>query len=226
VLRNEAKWIRESLNSLDPREISPMVNVGSSTEYFRSVLAPVVNEEIFKPLSARGVSVVHTDLKPDLGVDVAGDIFADTTIAKLRALCPRSALCSNMMEHVSDPQRLVSQLTKLIPERGYLLVTVPRSFPYHPDPIDVLYRPSPSDLGKLFVGWDLLKAEVVTNPGFGATMVNDPVRFLKSAACSLIPIPDVGRWLSSCHRWLWLFRPYLVTCAILRRQPKEQVGQR
>jgi hypothetical protein len=56
-----------------------------------------------------------------------------------------------MLEHLTiAPEEAACHLLDLCEPGGFLLVTVPRTFRYHPDPIDNLYRPSADELADLF----------------------------------------------------------------------------
>jgi SAM-dependent methyltransferase len=93
------------------------------------------------PLTRSGCRVIHLDMKKADGVDVSGDLTDPAFVEKLASLRVRSVLCSNVLEHVTDPARLARRLEELLPAGGYLIVTVPHEFPYHADPIDTLFRP-------------------------------------------------------------------------------------
>jgi SAM-dependent methyltransferase len=94
--------------------------------------------------------VLHHELQPAPGVDVAGDLTDASFLARLRELGVRSIMCCNVLEHVPDPAEVAAALERATPPGGYVLVTVPRRFPYHPDPIDTMFRPGPDELRRLF----------------------------------------------------------------------------
>ncbi|HYJ53336.1 MAG TPA: hypothetical protein VEW04_09190, partial [Allosphingosinicella sp.] len=60
---------------LERGDVSPLLNLGSSTGAFRSSAKPHVEARLFAPLREAGVEVVHCDLKEGEGVDVVGDIL-------------------------------------------------------------------------------------------------------------------------------------------------------
>jgi hypothetical protein len=143
VLRNEAKWIGRVVSGL-PADAFPLLNVGSQTEWFRRVDQPYMDTEIFEPLRRAGKPVVHTDLREGDGVDVSGDLM-DAAFRQqlLDDYGIRSVLCCNVLEHVSDPVVLSEALVRIVlATGGHFVVSVPRQFPYHPDPIDTMFRPS------------------------------------------------------------------------------------
>ena len=133
-----ARWRRSSTE-----ELSPLLNLGASTRHFRQVEQPYIDELVFRPLEARGVRVIHSDLKAAEGVDLVGDVFDDADFARLKAANPRSVICTHMFEHVLDREELARRLLSLLPERGLFFVTVPSSYHEHHDPIDTMYRPTP-----------------------------------------------------------------------------------
>ena len=59
-------------------------------------------------------------------------------------------LCCNVLEHVRDPGEFARRCAMLVRPGGVIVVTVPRSYPHHADPIDTLYRPTPEEAAALF----------------------------------------------------------------------------
>src|SRR4051812_24687708 len=144
----EAARLREIL--LAQRAVSPLLNLGSSTRAFREVAKPHIQDELFGPLAAAGVQVFHCDLKQADGVDLAGDILDAEVRAGLRSRGFKSVLCANLLEHVRDRAAVAAACEEVAGPGGLVLATVPSSYPYHADPIDTLYRPSPAALAALF----------------------------------------------------------------------------
>jgi len=69
---SEAVRLHEIL--LAAGEISPLLNLGSSTRAFREVEKPHIEPELFALLREAGIEVIYGDLKPASGVDIVGDI--------------------------------------------------------------------------------------------------------------------------------------------------------
>lgn len=217
MLPTEARWLREALQGIDAQALSPLLNLGSSTARFREVDQPYIDADIFAPLRARGINVVHCDLKQEEGVDIACDLLAEEMPAGLAAIFPRAVLCTNMLEHVVSRPAMARRLVEIVPSGGLLFLTVPHSFPYHPDPIDNRYRPDVAELAGLFPGWAQVAGAVVADERFADVLRREPRLLLRHIARSVIPWPRPGNWLSALHRWAWLFKPYKVTCLVLRK---------
>lgn len=150
MLRNEAAWLRAELARLSKDTLDPMLSIGSGSEFARKILQPYIEEFIFTPLESRGVRVLHHEHRPGRGIDVSGDLGDPAVIAFLTGLGVRSVLCCNVLEHLSDRAGMAKALAALVGPDGQLLITVPRRFPYHPDPIDTMYRPSVEELAREF----------------------------------------------------------------------------
>lgn len=217
MLEAEARWLRARLAELADEEVSPLLNLGSSDLEFRTVVQPWIDREVFAPLRARGAAVVHADLKARPGVDIAADALADDGLGRLQAAGARTILCCNMLEHVRDRAALARRLAALVPAGGALIVTVPASYPYHPDPIDTYYRPGPEDMSQeLFPELRCVRAEVVDGPTYAPELLRRPWLLARD----LGKLPGLSR--SPCglagSRLRWLWRPYQVSCAVLRRE--------
>ncbi len=216
MLEPEARWLRERLAEIPAAELSPLLNLGSSDLDFRARVQPWIDREVFAPLRARGVQIVHSDLKAQPGVDLAADALDPADQAALRAVGARSVLCSNMLEHVAEPAALARACLDLVPPGGRLIITAPASYPYHPDPIDTYYRREPDALCReLFAELRCERADVVEGRGYGPELARRPwliVRDLRALA-------ELRRSPSGLagSRLAWLRRPYRISCAVLRR---------
>src|SRR2546421_8000756 len=159
--RQEAAWIGERLRALGGQRV--VLNLGSGSKRFREVSKPYIDREIFEPLVRAGARVVHADLKSGEGIDLSGDLFDPAVQARLRELRPDTLLACNIMEHLPKDarQRFPAVLDALLPPGGVVVITVPYSYPYHADPMDTLYRPSPQQLSALFPAYEVLEARTI-----------------------------------------------------------------
>jgi len=149
VLRAEAAWLARRLEEIPTDDLSPLLSIGSGAAELRTS-QPWLERLIYGPLAERGVRVLHHELHPGPGVDVAGDLTDPRFFEKLEELEFRSIMCCNVLEHVPDPVQLATAIERLVGPGGYVLVSVPRRYPYHPGPIDTLFRPSVEELRRLF----------------------------------------------------------------------------
>jgi SAM-dependent methyltransferase len=220
----EAQLIGNLLGGLPPLEISPLVNIGSSTLRFRTEHQPHIERSIFAPLAARGVRVLHADMKAAVGVDLVGDVLRDSFRRQVRELRPKAVLCSNVLEHVENIAEFVAALEELTPPGGFLLVSVPRSYPYHLDPIDNGFRPDPDALIAEFPRCRRVAAELVLSGTYFEELVRLPRgelarRVVKSAVRVWVPFYKPAYYKNLLHRWLWIGRRYSVTIALMQRLP-------
>ncbi|MFZ6180765.1 hypothetical protein [Nannocystis pusilla] len=217
MLEVEARWLRARLQELPDGELSPLLNLGSSDLQFRTEVQPWIDREVFAPLRARGAAIVHSDLKTLPGVDIAADALSEAGLSRLRAVGARAILCCNMLEHVTDRAALAERLGTLVPAGGLLVVTVPFSYPYHPDPIDTYYRPDPEDMSReLFPGLRLVRAEIVDGPTYAPELLRRPWLLVRDVR-KLAGLRDSPSGTAG-SRLRWLRRPYRVSCAVLRRE--------
>jgi SAM-dependent methyltransferase len=145
MLVREATWMGQAILRTGLVAGARVLNVGSSTGRFRTVEQPWVDTKVFEPLRDLGVDVVHLDLKPAEGVDLIGDLLDPAFRDGLKGGWD-VAICSNLLEHLEDRASLLEVLPVLVKPGGWLVVTVPCRFPFHPDPIDTMYRPDPGEL--------------------------------------------------------------------------------
>lgn len=215
MLEQEASWIGEQLSALPTSALSPCINLGSSDRRFREIRQPYIDRQVFAPLRARGVEVVHCDRKDADGVDYVGDVFVDPDLARLAALRPQLVICSNVHEHVVDPADLSRRCLAVLPVGGHLLVTVPHSYPFHSDPIDTMFRPDLDQLCALHPGTAVVERSLVVAGTYGDSLRAAPRRVFGD----LLELPRV--WLKTggpaAWRMCWMRRPYVVGCVLLRK---------
>ena len=213
----EAAWIGERLRSLGNARV--VLNLGSGTRRFRVVSKPYIDRQIFDPMVRAGARVVHADLKAGEGIDISGDLFEPAVQARLRELRPDAILACNIMEHLPRDlrRRFPGILDSVLSAGGVLVITVPYSYPYHADPIDTLYRPSPQDLAACFPGYEVLESRTIESESYGDEFVaGGPWRMARKLVRLLVPFPP-KRWFSHAHRMLWMFRPYVLSAVLLRK---------
>jgi SAM-dependent methyltransferase len=214
----EAIRLREIL--LAQRDVSPLLNLGSSTGAFRTLAKPHIERELFAPLRAAGVAVIHSDCKPGEGVDVAGDLLDPELIARFKAMGFRCVLISNVLEHVRDRAAVTAACEKIAGPGGLVLATVPSSYPFHADPIDTGFRPTPEVLAAAFTGSSAALTDEVVGRTYAEDLKARGVPAWKAALQTLAwilaaPVRPKSV-LSRVHRWLWFSRPYRVAVALVR----------
>lgn len=166
--------MRTELAQLPADTLGPLVSVASGDEVARTQVHPWISEYVFAPLAERRIRVVHHELSPGPGIDVAGDLHDARVMNVLAATGIRSVLCCNLLEHVDPRRDLAAALTKLVAPGGFLIVTVPHRFPYHPDPIDTMFRPSVRELAAEFPALTLRTGEEVACGTLWRYLANKP----------------------------------------------------
>ncbi len=220
---SEAEFIGERLQDIPIEHLSPVLNLGSSNARFRQQTHPHVDREIFFPLEKRGARIIHADLKQDEGIDVVGDVYDPVFQDKCRQLQPRTVLCCNILEHVENPAGFADIVSGLVPANGYLVVSVPHSYPFHADPIDTLFRPAPEEVVNLF---GPAFAPVVSHTLIDTTWLQDLSRAIGPLRLPWFFARDLAKAAREAvseqhfrrlHRYMWLVRPYEISIVILRR---------
>jgi SAM-dependent methyltransferase len=231
MLPREARWFEEQAATLGDA-IFPAFNVGSHTAEFRAKTQPWIDRHVFGPFAARGREVVHTDIQAAPGVDLVGDLTDPAFQEELRQRKFRSAFCNNLLEHVEKPERICRAVVAAVEPGGYLFVSVPHRFPYHADPIDTMFRPSPEELAALFPGTEFVVGEalhcgnlttyaamrLVRNSGAMLRTLGERLRG-RSGADRAKPHQSNAHAGSALRFLPWLVRPFVITCLVLRVKP-------
>lgn len=220
MLPEEAVMIGEWTRRLGLGKGSVCLNIGSSTRRFREETQPFIHREILQPLAAAGVRIVNCDMKQDDGVDEVGDLLDPTFQQRLIDRGADLVLCSNLLEHLTDPRTFALACGKIVKPGGHCLFTVPRSFPYHPDPLDTMFRPAPAEVVALLPGFETVAAEEIAAGSYGRELAAEPApakSLLRQLARVALPFYKPSQWYPAAHKLLWLFRPYRVSLVMLRK---------
>jgi SAM-dependent methyltransferase len=221
MLIHEAERIRDWINALGDCPGSVCLNIGSSTAEFRQKTQPFIQQYVIHTLEDRGWKVVNCDMKAAEGVDQVGDLMSENFRDRLKSFRPRLLLCSNLLEHVPVPSALAEACGDIVHPGGYCLITVPRSYPYHPDPLDTLYRPSPAELASLLPTWTVVKSEEIACGRLADEIKQSggsaPVSIARNLVRALLPFYKRAEWYPAAHRLLWLVKTYRVSAVLLRK---------
>ena len=220
MLIEEARWLGAQLDALEPRDVFPMCNIGSSTEHFRCIEQPYIDEYLFKPIRARQFEVIHVDTKAAKGVDVVGDLTDPGFLRDLSKLRIRSVMCCNLLEHVTDRQLVCGVLQSMVPPGGHLFVTVPYRFPYHEDPIDTMFRPTIDELAALFPSAAIRRAAIVRAVRPPLEMSDSRWPRLRMILRACLPFYRPRRWYGVVQGLYDMATGYKVTCVVLRKKPE------
>jgi len=200
-------------------QVSPLLNLGSSTAEFRERAKPHIETRLFGPLREAGIEVVHCDLKQAEGVDLAGDILDPSVRARIKAMGFRSVLLSNLLEHVRDRAAVIAACEEIAGPGGLVLTSVPSSFPYHADPLDTGYRPSGAELAAGFTRSRTLLAEELDGQTYAQQIAARGSSLWREIALTalwalIFPLrPRSAR--ARLSRWRWYRRPYRVAIALV-----------
>jgi SAM-dependent methyltransferase len=192
VFVEEARWLRNALETLDLRPGCRVLDIGSQSIQFRTQLQPFVERDVHAPLRARGLAITHLDAQPGDGIDVIADV-ASAEFDR-RGFDPYDlVLATNLLEHVVDRGATIRNLTSLTIRGGYLVITVPKRFPYHADPIDTLYRPSVARLSRDVTAVESAMSKVKT----AVVGVRSPASYVSAKAKGRRFFPFL-QWQTTC----------------------------
>jgi hypothetical protein len=222
MFENEAAWLETLLGEKTAEDLSPLLNVGSSTSDFREIEQPWTERRLFAPLRARGVRIVHLDAREGNGIDIKADILSDSDLPRILSYGPKSILCCNILEHVEDPRAVARRCSEIVGPGGLIFVTVPFSYPHHRDPIDTMFRPSPEALAQLFKPATMIRGEIIdVGESYRGQIKHRP--WILFRHISRFPFPFIGfkGWKRSMRKLYWLFNNYKITGALFQVPPAQ-----
>jgi hypothetical protein len=208
MFKVEALRLVELVSRYPATEISPMLNIGSGTLDFRTREQPWIEQVLVAGLRGHGIELIHVDARSGTGIDLRVDLFEPADVAQVIARKPRAILCTNVLEHIEDLHRFCDALSALLEPGGYLFVTVPRSYPYHRDPIDTEFRPTPQEIAALFPAFRTLHCEIQPTESYWYKLRERPWLIFRQIFRAPFPFLGFTKWKRSMQKLMWLFTPY------------------
>lgn len=218
MLIEEAKWLSDAMSRMEPSRIYPLLNIGSSTGQFRKVTQPWIDRYLFLPAREKGLAVAHSDIKEAEGVDLVGDLTDKTFLQRLMGMEFKSILCANLLEHVTNKEEICAAIENIAGPGGHIFVTCPYKYPYHPDPIDTEYRPTPEELAQLFPRSKVKHAEILSCGTYLTRLLDKPSLLAITFVRILTPLYKPRMWWRHMCLLGWIFRTFKVSCIVLERQ--------
>jgi SAM-dependent methyltransferase len=212
-----AAWLRDTIAGLDLGERPRVLDIGSSTQHYRTVDQPHVEREVMAPLRERGAEITHVDAKDAEGVDVALDLDLATP-EELGALGQAPlVLVIGLIGYVREPEKLARTTSRFVAPGGWLITSTPESYRRTLDPRDNGWRPTPDELASTFERQDGDLRRVETT-----SIRIDDSRYYRGLHSRPSWVPLGRRWIPLPppserlrHRvkgWRWR-----ESCAVLRR---------
>lgn len=211
-----AQWVRE----LGLARGSVCLNLGSSTKEFREQAQPHVAQRFIRPLESDGIRFVHCDMKQAEGVDEIGDILDPGFRSKLRGYGASLLVCSNLLEHLTEPEQFARACGELVNEGSHALFSVPRNYPYHPDPIDTMLRLTPPQLAAMMPDWLVIRSGEIEAGNYWRDLRESGAgvsRLVRQIGRVALPFYRPNKWRENASRLAWLTRTYRVSAVLLRK---------
>lgn len=209
--------ILESSEIFSSREFTHAINLGSGDVHRLSTRKPWVDQNVFDPIRKVGLKVVNVDFIAFPGVDIVADFSQVHALSFAQEMTgKRLFVLANVVEHVphSVRENLFRLLHQEMREGDALLMTAPLAYPYHPDPIDTLYRVSPEALQKN-IGLTWLAGESVECGSFRSDLAGmSKWKRIRKMIKPLLPLMPPKKYFAAVHQLKFLFRPYVISIVL------------
>ena len=156
-----------------------LVVIGSGDASFRQTIQPQIHKNIYEPFENDStIKILSLDIKSTDDAELHGDIL---NLGVREAELIRNAdifLVSNLIEHVEDIRETFSVIAGLMDNQSVLICSGPVIYPYHPDPIDNMFRPKTrQDFKKMIGDLNIVEFKVYSN---GMNIFSDAMGLKKS----------------------------------------------
>jgi len=211
----ESLEIRSSLER-HIKKIGSVINLGSGDIHKLKKDKPWVFKHVFDPLTKKSL-VIHADIDSFNGACQVCDLTKFDALDFIKSTPrPRLFILANVLEHVpkKSVKIILSKIFKAMNKGDFFLITAPYRYPYHPDPIDSMYRPGPMAITKLIpLTW--LDMKIIECGSFKEefSKMNLSKKIRKILKLFFI-FQSINNYLRNAHRLLYLFQSYKITMVL------------
>ena len=190
-----------------------IINLGSGNVEQLNRAKPWVSEHVFDLFEKSQAKILHVDAEDFPGVDIVQDLSQPNSLSFCDHLKgSKLFILASVLEHIPKKAHVefLNRIYSKMKSKDGLIITLPYDYPYHADPIDNMYRPSPNELKKLLpLKW--LEAEIVSAGSYREEFMQ--MNTLKKIRKLLKPFwifQKPSKWLEN-HRLFYLFKNYQIT---------------
>lgn len=189
------------------------LNLGCGDVNRLGLIKPWVQENIFNPLKSRKIDVVNIDYKNFGGVNIVKDLIQTNSLNFVQQYSgPKIFILTNVLEHIPSNSRtsLLENIYQNMASGDSLIISVPNDYPYHGDPIDTMYRPSPDDLMRA-INLHWLESYLISAGSYKEEFLKmSSFKKLRKLLKVFLPFQKFSKW-RECHRIVYLFKPYKIS---------------
>ena len=127
-------------------------------------------------------------------------------------------LLCNVLEHVTEPQAMTRRCLDILAPGGRVLITVPRAYPHHRAPIDTMLRPTPEEVLAFAPDAVLVERDILPMGSYWDVLKKRPWVIFRQILRAPFPFLGWERYKRTMSKLWFLYKPYEVTFAILRRK--------
>ncbi len=114
------KRIRESVAAHAPLAHGVLLDVGCGLKPYKNIFAPFVE------------TYYGTEYNADSGYrGNRADVASDAAFMPFADECVDTILCTEVLEHVADPERVVGEFARILKPGGIIITTAPFFYPIH-----------------------------------------------------------------------------------------------
>lgn len=136
---------------------------------------------------------IHNDYYNNPGIDI---FWSPGQKIPMKAKSVDIIICTEVLEHISDPQEILSEFSRILKEKGKVFITVPHIWPIHDSPYD-FHRHTPFSLKHLLEKSSFYKLEIYPHGGWnyalaqmlGLWLKRVPRRFFKRIFLFVVLLP-------------------------------------
>ena len=115
-----------------------------------------------------------------------------------------------------NPGDLIIRCMQLIPIGGYIVFTVPYSYPFHRDPIDTMFRPTLDELISLIPNHRVISSEIIKTGSYRDHLAKSPWKIFRHIRI-FFPFLGFEKWKRSLIKLKWLYFDFKHTCLIVQK---------
>jgi len=139
------KTMERDIKNVSKYAYGTMLDIGCGTKPYYSIFQNKVNRYIglenvtFSKVNPEGVGSRDTDISEIIKTtprDRCPDIFGNSLCLPLKNDSVDTVLCTEVLEHVPEPQKMMNEIARVLKRDGVLIMTAPFALGHHQAPYD------------------------------------------------------------------------------------------
>mgnify|MGYP000580599874 CR=1 FL=1 len=188
-------------------EVKESIQISADTPQEASMMMQLLKLAGVQPVDQAMISQGEPEAEPEANHD---DEMGSQEMGRMRDMMTAP-------EEEKAEETFANSIIDVIPENGFIFVSVSNRFPYVADPVDTLFRPDLKELKELFPNTKIIKESIIEGPTYFQFLIDHKTVLAITLVRLLTPFYKFKNWKNLVKYVPNLFKPFRTSCLILQK---------